>query len=209
MTGEGQPLSDADLLEMAFGSGPDELPGAWEALVDAEPELKARFAAAASRVRLIRSSRAALDTAPACARALLALRRVARTPMRFAVQRAEPVGALLGPDGPPGSDDVEIGLGSSAEEFIVELERGGRVYLRLEGVDVDRVEVTGTDRRGNKSRLALRSDGGATITESWRLEAGEAPVLLTCKSLDGEQVGVGGWVVLVEREPHIAPGADD
>ena len=196
---EPQMLSDDELLDMAFGAGPEEVPGGWEALVDADPELRHRFDAAARRVRLIRTSRAVLDLAPACAAALLALRRTRRSAASLQIGLLEPAEAVLGPDGPADDGDIEVSLGATDLERIVELELGARVYLRIAGADVSDLDVVGIDRLGNEHRLRLRREGDTVVTEAWRLERGESPVLLACRASEGGESRVAGWVVLLER----------
>ena len=200
MTGTELSPSDEDLLDMALGGGPDEVAGGWEALLDADLDLRVRFEAAARRARLIRTSRAALDLAPACARALMALRRAKRSVMSLQIGQLETAEAFLGPAGPSEAGDLELSLGATDREQIVELEQGARVFVRLTGADVNDIQVVGIDRMGTESSLRLREDGDTVVTEAWRLEAGEAPVVLGCRAQEGGESRVGGWVVLVERE---------
>jgi len=195
----GEPTDD-ELLEMAFGEGPEFLPHGWDALLDASPELRRRFERAAARVRSIRRSRAALDRAPYAVEALLALRAVVRNPPSLSFDVLLAAEPLLGPDGPAGDDGLDVVPGTSDRERIVQMEVGERVFLRFEAPADGGLEVVGTDRAGRRSPLRWRREGGKVATEAWRLERDEAPVVIGCSLSRNGAVESTLWAVLTERD---------
>jgi hypothetical protein len=193
--------TDGELLEMAMGAGPEEVPGGWEALAEGSPELADRFAIAAQRGRLISRTRAALDGSTAGARALSSVRRAVRGGLpRLELSVARRAPAMLGPGGDPHPDDHAVVVGSQPGEFLVEVPRDQAMWLQFEAGASARVELVGTTADGVEHPLQWRPDGAGAKSERWVLREGEAPVVIRCRVVDADGADRVAVVVLLEAD---------
>lgn len=175
-----RPISDHDLLQMALGAGPDEVPDGWEALVQADDELTARWEEATRRAEATRTWVAVLSKYPGIAsyyRWGLDLWRGGVEQLHAIPHRAPAAVATLGPGGESGGESIAILLADDAPT-VIRIEVGERVCLSWEGPQEPAPSAEGIDAIGRRSALEVRRRGNSWESESWRLDAGEAPVIL-------------------------------